>query len=567
MQSYCDVVGVNIDWHAFHLKEQPMPNATPYKQATLEEHWDAIVIGSGIGGLATAVLLANRGQRVLVLERHYEAGGFTHTFRRPGYDWDVGLHYIGQMQQNSQIRRAFDHITAGQVQWQPMPDVYDRLVIQGQIFNLTAGLEHFREDLKQIFPSETVAIDKYIAAVQASNRASNLYYAEKAVPGPIASLAGGLMRAPCLRWARRTTLDVLQSLTSNRELIGVLTGQWGDYGLPPAQSSFAIHATIAEHYFAGASYPIGGAATIAASMIPQIENAGGRIVTSAEVASILLDSNRARGVRMSDGHEFRSPLVFSDAGTTNTFDRLLPSDLPVLTPLRTQLRTLQPSTAHLSLYIGLSQSDAALGLRGTNLWVHPGFDHDANLARSVADLDAPFPFVYMSFPSAKDPDFQRRHPGHSTVEAITMVPYSAFANWADTRWRRRPEDYEALKQRLTARLLAEVERQVPSVAGHIAHAELSTPVTTRHFMNYGHGEIYGIAATPARYAVRGLGARTPIRGLYLTGQDVTSLGIVGALFGGVISASTALGRNLMSTVSKPRFVKPVPVSPQLTTGN
>src|ERR1700733_12087914 len=151
-----------------------MPNATPYKQAPLNENWDAIVIGSGIGGLAPAVLLANRGQRVLVLERHYEAGGFTHTFRRPGYDWDIGLHYIGQMQQDSQIRRAFDHITAGQVQWQPMPDVYDRLVIQGQIFNLTAGLERFREDLKQIFPSETSAIDKYIAAVQSANRAGNL---------------------------------------------------------------------------------------------------------------------------------------------------------------------------------------------------------------------------------------------------------------------------------------------------------------------------------------------------------------------------------------------------------
>ncbi len=536
-----------------------MPNATPYKQATLNEHWDAIVIGSGIGGLTTAVLLANRGQRVLVLERHYEAGGFTHTFRRPGYDWDIGLHYIGQMQQDSQVRRAFDHITAGQVQWQPMPDVYDRLVIQGQIFNLTAGLERFREDLKQIFPSEASAIDKYIAAVQASNRASNLYYAEKAVPAPIASLAGGLMRAPCLRWGRRTTLDVLQSLTTNRELIGVLTAQWGDYGLPPAQSSFAIHATIAEHYFAGASYPIGGAATIATAMIPQIEHAGGRIVISAEVAGILLDSNcaagvrmRACGVRMSDGREFRAPLVFSDTGATNTFHRLLPPDLPALTPLRTQLRTLQPSTAHLSLYIGLSQPDAALGLKGTNLWVHPGFDHDANLARSAADLDAPFPFVYLSFPSAKDPDFQRRHPGHSTMEAITMLPYSAFAHWTDTRWRRRPEDYEALKQRLTARLLAEVERQVPAVAGHIAHAELSTPITTRHFMNYGQGEIYGIAATPARYAVRGLSARTPIRGLYLTGQDVASLGVVGALFGGVISASAALGRNLMSTVSKPR---------------
>ena len=125
------------------------------------------------------------------------------------------------------------------------------------------------------FPGEARAIDRYIAAVQACNRASGLYYAEKAVPAPLAALAGGLMRAPYMRWARHTTREVLEGLTSNRELIGVLTAQWGDYGLPPAQSSFAIHATIAEHYFGGASYPVGGAGAIAAAMVPLIEAAGG----------------------------------------------------------------------------------------------------------------------------------------------------------------------------------------------------------------------------------------------------------------------------------------------------
>ena len=75
-----------------------MASGLPYKQAKLAETWDAIVIGSGIGGLTAAVLLGvHAGKRVLVLERHYEAGGFTHTFHRPGYEWDVGLHYIGQI--------------------------------------------------------------------------------------------------------------------------------------------------------------------------------------------------------------------------------------------------------------------------------------------------------------------------------------------------------------------------------------------------------------------------------------------------------------------------------------
>ena len=529
-------------------------NGVPYKQAKLADTWDAIVIGSGIGGLTAAILLgAHAGKRVLVLERHYTAGGFTHTFHRPGYEWDVGLHYIGQMQdERSSVRRAFDHITAGRVQWQPMPEIYDRFIIEGCAFHFAAGLDRFREGLRESFPAEIRAIDRYIRAVQACNRVSGLYYAEKAVPVPVAALAGGLMRAPYMRWARRTTREVLESFTRNRELIGVLAAQWGDYGLPPGQSSFAAHATIAEHYFGGASYPIGGAGAIAAAMIPQIEDAGGVVVTSAEVSAILLDGARAAGVRMIDGREFRSRVVLSDAGAANTFERLLPPNLPALGSLRRQLQKLRPSTAHVSLYVGLSQSDAALGLSGTNVWVYPSFDHDANVERFAGDIDAPLPGVYLSFPSAKDPDFQRRHPGKSTVDAIAMVPYAAFDRWGETRWKRRGDEYDVLKQGLSARLRAELERQAPSVIGNVAYTELSTPITTRHFMNYGHGEIYGVASTPERFLMRELGARTPIRGLYLTGQDVASLGVVGALFGGVIGASAAAGKNFFSVVAKPR---------------
>jgi all-trans-retinol 13,14-reductase len=534
-----------------------MASGIPFKQAKLAETWDAIVIGSGMGGLTAAVLLAvHAGKRVLVLERHYEAGGFTHTFHRPGYEWDVGLHYIGQMQdERSAVRRAFDHVTEGKVRWQAMPEIYDRFIIEGQTFDYAAGLERFRDGLGQSFPSEIRAIDRYIAAVQACNRASGLYYAEKAVPAPVAALAGRLMRLPYMRWARRTTREVIESFTSNRELIGVLTAQWGDYGLPPAQSSFAIHATIAEHYFSGASYPVGGAGVIAAAIVPQIERGGGIVVTGAEVAGILLEGTKATGVRMSDGREFRSDVVLSDAGAANTFERLLPANLPVLDSLHRKLRKLQPSTAHINLCVGLSQSDAALGLQGTNLWVYPSFDHDANVERFARDIEAPLPGVYISFPSAKDPDFQRRHPGKSTVEAITMLPYSVVDRWGETRWKWRGDEYGALKERLSTRLLAELERRAPSVVGNIAYSELSTPVTTRHFMNYGHGEIYGIASTPDRFQMRELGARTPIRGLYLTGQDVASLGMVGALFSGVISASAAIGKNLFSVLSKSRVAR------------
>ncbi|MFZ3333850.1 MAG: NAD(P)/FAD-dependent oxidoreductase [Candidatus Acidiferrales bacterium] len=527
-------------------------NFHSYKQHQLEVIWDAIVVGSGIGGLAAAALLsAEAGKKVLVLERHYTAGGYTHSFHRPGYQWDVGVHYIGEVHDPaSQVRRVFDYMTDGQLAWARIPDVYDRMVFADRSYDFVAGLDHFRDHMKQYFPRDAAAIDRYIAAVLAAAKSSGAYFAEKAIPRPAARLAGGLMRRGFLRWASRTTADVLASITDNRELIGVLAGQWGDYGLPPAQSSFGVHAIIAAHYFGGASYPIGGAARIADTMAPLIQRHGGDIVVSADVAQVILEGNQAAGVRMADGRDLRAPLVISDAGAHNTFARLIAQPNAAVAPVLEELRGIPPSMAHLSLYVGVKQTAAQLGLAGTNLWIHESYDHDANVARSAADPDAPFPVLFISFPSAKDPEFAQQHPGRATLEVVTMAPYDWFTHWEDTRWKHRAGDYDAFKQQLAARLQAALERHVPQVRGKIDYAELSTPLSTRHFMNYQHGEAYGLSATPARFRLRCLAPRTPIRNMYLTGQDVVSLGVTGALMGGVITASAVLRRSLVSKITK-----------------
>ena len=523
-----------------------------YKQHSLDDRWDAIVIGSGIGGLAAAALLSKHAsKKVLVLERHYTAGGCTHSFTRPGYCWDVGVHYVGGLQDPaSPVRAAFHHLTDGALEWAPMPDVYDRVLIGGRTFEFPTGIERFRARLKDYFPSEAAAIDGYLAAVQAAQKSSGLYWAEKAIPRVAARLAGSFMRAPFLRWASETTLDVLHRFTRNLELIAVLTAQWGDYGLPPAQSSFGIHAIVAGHYFNGASYPIGGASRIAETIAPLIERNSGQIVISADVQEIIVQNGKATGVQMADGRQFQADTIISDAGARNTFERLVRQPQPI----RDDLRRIPGSLAHLSLYVGVKQSARDLGLDGTNLWVYPdngSLDHDANLARFIDDPSAPFPAVYISFPSAKDPDFERRFPGRATLEAVVFAPYEWFARWENSRWKKRGEDYDAFKQALAQRLQNELERAVPAVAGKIDYAELSTPLTTRHFMNYSRGEAYGLASTPERFRLRSLTPQTSVRNLYLTGQDVASLGVAGALFGGAITASAILGRNLVSAITKP----------------
>ena len=119
-----------------------------YQPSRLANNYDAIVIGSGIGGLTTAALLSQMGKKVLVLEQHYTAGGFTHAYERNGYEWDVGVHYIGEMGSGGVAgaglaKKTFDFITAGELQWAAMDTNYDRIILGNETFNLIAGKENF----------------------------------------------------------------------------------------------------------------------------------------------------------------------------------------------------------------------------------------------------------------------------------------------------------------------------------------------------------------------------------------------------------------------------------------
>ncbi len=531
--------------------EKPKKLFEPYRRFPVAERYDAVVIGSGMGGLTTAALLARyAGKRVLVLERHYTVGGYTHVFHRPGYEWDVGVHYIGDMRPRSALRSMFDVLTEGRLEWADMGEVYDEIIIGGETYRLPRGEKRLKAYLKERFPGEEAAIDAYFATVKKALATSLPYHADKVIPPVLSRLIGPLLRRKFLKYSDRTTREVVESFTKNQKLIAVLTSRFGDYGLPPAESSFIIDAMVTNHYLGGGWYPVGGSGRIAEAIIPAIQEKGGAVLINAEVAEIVVEKGRTKGVRMADDRIIEAPIVVSNAGVFNTFEHLLSSHASKATGMPAKMKALRPSAAHLSLYVGLKESAGELGLPKANKWVYPDEFPEKNLAAMRESIDADFPLVYISFPSAKDPDFDSRHPGRATIELVTFAPWSAFAKWDGTRWKKRGEDYDALKERLATRLLDVLYEQVPQVKGKVDYYELSTPLSTKNFTNYQHGEIYGIDHTPQRFRQKYLRPRTAIAGLYLTGQDIVSCGIAGALFGGVLSASAILGKNLIPVIVK-----------------
>ncbi len=503
-----------------------------------------------MGGLATAALLAQHaGHRVLVLERHTVAGGFTHVFRRKGYEWDVGVHYIGGVhRQGSFLRTVFDHISGGELRWEDMGEVVDTVIVGDRRVEYLAGREAWRQRMHEEFPEDTTAIDRYMELADEVTHRTRSFFASKALPSLAAAVAGPFMRRSFLRLSDRTLGDVLDELTENRMLKAVLAAQFGDHGMPPGQASFAIHAMIFRHYLGGGAYPVGGSSRIAATVAPQIEAAGGQIVLGADVATVMIEDRRAVGVELADGRTLRAPLVISDAGVANTAIKLLPDGAPGRERLIATLGRIGRSASHVCLYVGTRQTAEELGLEKSNLWVYPDDDQDAAVERYLADPDAPIPLAYISFPSAKDPDFERRFPGRATVEVVSLANYDWFAAWEEKPWQKRGEDYNTLKERLSDRLLEILVQQVPQLDGVIDYHELSTPISTRHFADYDKGEIYGLEHSPARFRESALQPRTPLKGFYLTGQDVCTAGVAGALFGAVVATSAILGRNVINEV-------------------
>ncbi len=524
--------------------------ALSYKKSFPSKDYDYIIIGSGISGIGLAAILAREGRKVLVLERHYAPGGFTHTFSRCGYEWDVGVHYIGQVhQERSFIRHIFNYVTDGSLKWVEMPDNYDRLIFGEQTYDFYKGKQAFKEHLKAKFPDkeDQKAIDEYVDLITRASRTSKGLFTIKALPKIVTALAGSYIARDAKPYYSKTTWEVLSSFIKNPKLIGVLTGQFGDYGLPPKQSSFIMHAMLVNHYFDGGSYPSGGSARIFESIEPVINKAGGDVYTNAEVEEILIKNGKASGVRMADGREIHASQVISSAGIFNTYDKLLKKRWDI----RKKMKNVTPSVSHFCLYIGLKDTPENLGLEPTNLWVYPdNYEHDENIKNYLRDPEnAEFPVAYISFPAAKDPEFQQRHPGRSTIEIITMADYEMFRKWESTRWRKRGEDYEALKERYSQRLLKVLYGQLPHLEGKVDYYELSTPLSTRHFMNYDHGEIYGLNHDPERFASKAIHVKTPVKHLYLTGQDIVSCGIAGALISSLVTATVLTGRNMIKAVA------------------
>lgn len=525
---------------------------------------DAIVIGSGIGGLGLAVLLAKVGKRVLVLEQHDRSGGCCHTFTEKGFEFDVGIHYIGDLLEHKPFRCMLDQLTNGQLQWEPLRNPFDQVVIgpadNRRVYPIYSGRDRYPSELKKCFPGEEKAIDEYIRLSKKAGRSIWLMAVLKICPLPLAKFLvyTGLAERISFffKMASRSVTDVVNELTENKDLRAVFSYIFGTYGNIPKDSSFSMHSLLTCHYLNGAWYPKGGASEIAYHMIPIIEKAGGACLVRAPVNRILFnDSKEAIGVSVMKGQEevhIHAPMIISNAGIFNTYQKLLPKELQAMPDIQNQLGMMKNGEGGLSIFLGLNGTKEDLGLEADNYWIFRENNLDelceTYLRGDREESAKKVPLLFLASPSAKDPTWQERSPEKSTLSLVSFANYEWFEEWKDGKVTNRGTDYKQLKEAFIDSILEVVMEIFPKInRDKIEFIDAGTPITNTHYIGAPKGEIYGADHGIARFSAKlnsTVRPQTPLKNLYLTGQDVFLCGFAGALAGALTCGSVILNRNL-----------------------
>jgi all-trans-retinol 13,14-reductase len=496
--------------------------------------YDAIVIGSGAGGLAAAVALAQSGQKVLICEQHEVAGGWMHSFTLEGYRFNTGVHYIGELGPGERLRKIYEGLgVACDLTFMELnPDGYDHILLGAERFDIPKGREAYRRRLEAAFPHETRGIERLFDTLADVNQVLQEMIDERWLHVFDRPLA--------LPWFVRSGGALIDHYVSDPLLRGILKAQAGDHGMPPSQVSAAIHAAVIEHYSEGAYHPLGGGMTIARAFVRALRRAGGELRLKQPVRRILLDGRRAAGVELESGEWLTASSVLSNADPHQTFSRLIGRE--ALSPgLQRKLSRVGYSTSCLSLYLVVDCDLEAMGIDSGNYWIYADEDIDGIYQRATqgeADLTQP-EMVFATVTSLKDPS--KRRDGRHQLEVFTFAPYEKFARWRDQPSGERDEAYQSLKEAISEGMIEIVERRFPGIRDSIVFMDLGTPLTNQHYIRAYRGNIYGTDKGIWQAGPLGFRAGTEFDGLYLCGASTMAHGVAYATNSGLTAAGKILG--------------------------
>ncbi|MFM7424525.1 MAG: carotenoid isomerase [Elainella sp.] len=465
--------------------------------------YDAIVIGSGIGGLVTATQLAANGGRVLVLERYLIPGGSAGYFERSGYRFDVGASMIfgfGNRGTTNLLTRALDAV---QVQIETIADpVQVHYHLPGLDLRVHRDYEKFLQELGDRFPQERQGIRQFydecwrvfncLNAMDLLSLEEPRYLTRVFFQHPLACL--GLVK-----YLPQNVGDIARRYIQDPELLKFIDIECYIWSVVPADRTPMINAgmVFSDRHYGGINYPKGGVGQIAQKLVEGLEKAGGQIRYRARVTEIVCEQGRAVGVRLASGQVYRAKRIVSNATRWDTFGKLLPQALP-RSEQKWQQRY-QKSPSFFSLHLGVKAEV-----------LPPGTECHHVVLENWDEMESAYGTIFVSIPTLLDPELAPA--GYHILHTFTPC-------WIEDWQNLSAADYSHKKEEVAAQIVARLEALFPGLAAGLDYQEAGTPRTHRRFLGRVDGT-YG--PIPSRKLLGLLGMpfnRTSVPGLYCVGDS------------------------------------------------
>ncbi len=480
------------------------PGSLSYQSNPLSE-FDAIVIGSGIGGLVTATQLAAKGAKVLVLERYLIPGGSAGYFEREGYRFDVGASMIfgfGTQGTTNLLTKALEAVN---VNLETIPDTV-------QIhYHLPAGLElkvhrtyeKFLQELIEHFPNERQGIRKFydecwnvfncLNAMELLSLEEPRYLMRVFFQHPLACL--GLVK-----YLPQNAGDIARRYIHDPQLLKFIDMECYCWSVVPADLTPMINAgmVFSDRHYGGINYPKGGVGNIAQKLVEGLEKAGGKIQYQARVTKIILDKNKAVGVQLATGEKYRAKRIISNATRWDTFEKLLPPEAIPASEKKWQQRY-QKSPSFLSLHLGVEADVLPMGTECHHI-----------LLEDWEKMEEAEGTIFVSIPTLLDPNLAPE--GYHIIHTFTP-------SWIEDWQGLSTSEYEEKKEEAAGRMIERLEKIFPGLDAGLDYMEVGTARSHRRFLGREDGT-YG--PIPRRKLMGLLGMpfnRTAIPGLYCVGDS------------------------------------------------
>lgn len=458
-------------------------------------NYDAIVIGAGNGGLATAATFAKKGKKVIVFEKHNVPGGCGTSFRRGRFEFEVALHQLsamGSKEKPGELRLLFRELgIEDKIEWIEINSLYKINLPGNKGVSLPADRVEVVKHLSKIFPKDKENIQRYYDLVWKFNMETLDFIAKsnngnKKEPGFLKKMMVKTFfpkKYPTIaKYGLKTSEEVLNEFfPDNKELQLCLSAYWCFMGMPPTKFPFTILARCTYIYITDKPYYlVGGSQMISQALANVIVENGGKINYSCGVKKILVEKNTAVGVVDEFGNKYYAQKIVSNISPINTYADLM-EEHEIPKAAREYLKGYTPGISALTCFIGLDCPPEEIGFTDSFNLIYETLDPAKSFENATSVEVTNEPLVATCY-TVDDPTVSPK--GTSVITAGSL-------KYGEPWEKLSPEEYYEKKYEAAQKIVDRLELRFPGISKHIEELTVATPLTHLRYLNSPHGSIYG----------------------------------------------------------------------------